>query len=422
MAATKKPRQESLGKPFNRLFSASLASNVADGVFKTAAPLLAATLTKDPFIISLMAALVMLPWLLFAIPIGGLVDRLDRRLTLATSNSVRFVLAAFLAFTIATDHVTIPILYAVAFLMGIAEVAYDTTSQSLIPQLLKPQHLERGNAKLEVGAITTGEFIGAPISGLLYAAAIALPFIWGALGIGVAAVLLFLIPKQIQGDLKLGEELSQAKAATGFWQDIRFGIRYLYEDKVLLKLVLFTAFVGFWFAASTSTWVLFMLNVMKVDPAWYGLFLTIPAIGSVLGSLIVPKVSKRFGRTNVMAVAIISSGVFTLLFGLSPNLWVLSAIGILEGIAITFWNVLLMSTYHQIIPNHLFGRIHGTRRTLVWGMMPIGAVVGGAIAVVDLRLPFIVAGVICTVTAIIGVPFVRRLSRLLPAAEETQQV
>ena len=418
MALVKRPRQESLGKPFTRLFSASLASNVADGVFKTAAPLLAATLTNDPFVISLMAALVMLPWLLFAIPIGGLVDRLDRRLTLATSNAVRFILAAFLAATIATDQVNIPILYAVAFLMGIAEVAYDTSSQSLIPQLLKPQHLERGNARLEVGAITTGEFIGAPISGLLYAAAIALPFIWGAFGIGVASVLLFMIPGQVRTDLKLGRQLQQGKVAPGFWQEIRFGIQYLYEDKVLLKLVLFTAFIGFWFAASTSTWVLFMLNVMKVDPAWYGLFLTIPAVGSVLGSLIVPKVSNRFGRTNVMAAAIISSGVLTLLFGLAPNLWVLSIIGVLQGIAITFWNVLLMSTYHQIIPNHLFGRIHGTRRTLVWGMMPVGALVGGALAVIDLRLPFFVAGIVCTVTAIIGVPFVKRLSNLLPVAEE----
>jgi hypothetical protein len=90
----------------------------------------------------------------------------------------------------------------------------------------------------------------------------------------------------------------------------------------------------------------------------------------------------------------------------------------LNAITITFWNVLLMSTYHQIIPNHLFGRIHGTRRTLVWGMMPIGSAVGGLLALIDLRAPFLIAGGICAVAALIGIPFVRSLGKLLPAKTE----
>ena len=99
MTATR-TKAESLGPAFNRLWSASLASNLADGLFKTSALLLAATLTKDPVVISILAAVVMLPWLLFAIPIGGLVDRIDRRLLLATANAIRFAMAAFLAVTV----------------------------------------------------------------------------------------------------------------------------------------------------------------------------------------------------------------------------------------------------------------------------------------------------------------------------------
>jgi MFS family permease len=110
-----KAKAESLGPAFNRLWSASLASNLADGLFKTSALLLAATLTKDPVVISILAALVMLPWLLFAIPIGGIVDRFDRRLLLAIANAVRFLMAAFLAVTVALDIVTIHILYFVSF-------------------------------------------------------------------------------------------------------------------------------------------------------------------------------------------------------------------------------------------------------------------------------------------------------------------
>jgi MFS family permease len=413
----RKSGREGLGPAFNRLWSASLASNVSDGLFKTAVPLLAASLTHDPFIISLLAAMVMLPWLLFAIPIGGLVDRVDRRLALATANAARFVLAAALALSVGTDTVNIPVLYLIAFLMGIAEVAYDTTAQSLIPQMLKPEHLERGNSRLEIGAVTTGEFIGAPLSGVLYASAIALPFLWGSLGIGVATVLLFMIPGRFTKDINAATEIV-AEPKLGYWADIRFGIKYLYDDKTLLKLVLFTSFVGFWFAATGSTYVLFLLKVIKVDPTYFGLMLSIPAIGSIIGSILVARVSERFGRVNVMAIAIFVSGALTFSTGFVSDIIGLAVVSILNAITITFWNVLLMSTYHQIIPNHLFGRIHGTRRTLVWGMMPIGSAVGGLLALIDLRAPFLIAGGVCALAALIGIPFVRSLSKLLPAKTE----
>jgi MFS family permease len=349
-----------------------------------------------------------------------LVDRVDRRLALATANAARFVLAAALALSVGTDTVNIPVLYLIAFLMGIAEVAYDTTAQSLIPQMLKPEHLERGNSRLEIGAVTTGEFIGAPLSGVLYASAIALPFIWGSLGIGVATVLLFMIPGRFTKDINAASSETEtvAEPKLGYWADIRFGIKYLYDDKTLLKLVLFTSFVGFWFAATGSTYVLFLLNVIKVDPTYFGLMLSIPAIGSIIGSILVARVSERLGRVNVMAIAIFASGALTFSTGFVSDIIGLAVVSILNAIMITFWNVLLMSTYHQIIPNHLFGRIHGTRRTLVWGMMPIGSAVGGLLALIDLRAPFLIAGGICAVAALIGIPFVRSLGKLLPAKTE----
>ena len=426
MATATKPR-ESLGKPFNRLWSASFASNLADGLLKVAAPLLAASLTKDPVIISFLAALVMLPWLLFAIPIGGLVDRVDRRLLLASANTLRFASAAFLAVSVSFGFINIQLLYIASFVFGIGEVIYDTTAQSMIPQLLKREQLERGNARLEVTAVTVGEFVGAPLSGLLYATAIGLPFIFGSFGILVAIGLVLAIPKTFHTDWQRANGLLVAaddaaggaigatdpEPKTKFWADIRFGIRYLYEDKTLLKLVLLTATVGFFFSTTGSTLVLFLTEILGVTPALFGFVLAAPALGAVIGSVLTPKLSERFGRTNVMAGVLVLSSLVTLLQGASPNVWVFMALMLVGGVAITLWNVLLMSTYHQIIPNHLFGRIHGTRRTLVWGLMPIGAIVGGFIATIDLRLPFFVGGAVCLLISILAIGFVRRLRELL---------
>ena len=94
-----------MGPAFNRMWAASIVSNLADGVLGAAAPLLAIALTDNTVLISALGAMVMLPWLLFAIPIGALVDRLDRRFILAGSNAIRAAVIGVMALGIATEHV-----------------------------------------------------------------------------------------------------------------------------------------------------------------------------------------------------------------------------------------------------------------------------------------------------------------------------
>ncbi len=412
--AKPKSKPESLGPAFNRLWSASLASNLADGLMKTSALLLAATLTKDPVVISILAAVLMLPWLLFAIPIGGIVDRVDRRLMLATANAVRFFMAAILAITVSLDIVTIPILYFVVFVIGAAEVLYDTTAQSMIPQLLRTEHLERGNARLEIGAVTVGEFMGSPISGVLFAVSIALPFALGSAGILVAAILVLMIPGNFKKAIAMDEN-NQPAEKTKFWSDIRFGIGYLYKNKTLLKLVLLTATLYTFSAATSSTLVLFLTEELKVEPIWFGFVFIVPAVGAIIGSVTAPKVSDRFGRTTVMAYSMIVFCAAEVLTGLSQNVIVFALIGLCMSITVTWWNVLLMSTYHQIIPNELFGRIHGTRRTLVWGLMPIGSLLGGFMAQFGLRMPYLIAGGTALVVAFVGFRFIVGLKSFIEA-------
>ena len=412
MAEQTKVKREPLGATFNKLWSATLASNIADGLLKTAAPLLVATLTRDPVVVAALAAVVMLPWLFFAIPIGSLVDRVDRRKAMWVANAIRFAAASVLTVSIVTETISIPLLYIVAFIIGAAEVLYDTTAQALIPQILKPEQLERGNSRLSIGATMVGELLGAPLSGILYALAIFLPFMSSALGVLLAVVLVALIPgsyKAIRALDDNGLELPKKS----LWADMRFGISYLLREKVLLKLVLLTTSIGFFFSATGSTMVLFMLDVLKVPLALFGFVFLAGAFGNSLGSIFAPRISERFGRMNVMALTIFLSGVLTALSGLAPNVWVWIVLSVFGGIVIAHWNILLMSTDHQIIPNELFGRIHGTRRTLVWGLMPIGAMLGGVFALIDLRAPMIIGGTISAIIALFGVPFIRSLSTLI---------
>lgn len=415
-ADKQKARPANFSASFEKLWLSSGASNLTDGLLKTAAPLLATTLTTDPLLISMLAALVMLPWLLFAIPIGGLVDRFNRRTLLAIANGVRLTAMGLLSITVGLEVITLPILFLATFLFGVGEVIYDTTLQSMIPEVLETNQLERGNARLQVTSVTIGEFLGAPLGGLLFAASIALPFYFGSLGI-VIAVLLVL---SISNNYSIRQTPPKEKAKSSFWEDIRFGTKYLYEDKTLLKLVLLTSSVGFFFAASSSTVVLFMTQTLKTPIALFGFLLAAPAVGALIGSVVAPKISERFGRTRVMAAGLSISSALVVIQGFSPDYWTFTALVTAGSLVITTWNILLMSTYHQIIPSELFGRIHGTRRTLVWGLMPIGSLLGGAIASIDLRLPFFAGGLICLALSLSGYRFILRLSNLM--AESSKQI
>ena len=387
---------------FNRLWAGSIVSNLADGVLIAAAPLLAITLTDSTVLISIIGAMVMLPWLLFAMPIGVMVDRVDRRFILAGSNAIRSAAVGVVALGIATGHVTIYWLILAGFIIGVCEVATDTTAQSLIPQILDKELYEKGNSRLQISETVIQGFIGSPLSGFLYALAIWLPFFINSIGYAVATMLALSIPIQYLQDVRTE---SAAEKKPHFIEDIKFGIKYLYNHKVLRRLVLTTATIGVCYSMGTATMVLFIIKELELAPKYFGVILTIQGLGALLGAIVAPKASKKFGRSIMMTLGITLSSVVLLLQGFAPNIYIFVALATSGGFAISQWNILLMATYQTVIPNELYGRIHGTRRTLVWGMMPVGSLIGGVLAHFSLRLPMYVGGVIASVIALASINF-----------------
>ena len=400
-------KTEKLGPAFNRLFSASAISNLADGLLAVAAPLLAISLTKDPVLISLLSAFVMLPWLLFAIPIGLIVDRTDKRLLIAFTNSMRFIAAGLVALAISTDTITIYWLLLATFFIGTCEVASDTAAQSLIPVILDKKDFEAANSRMNIAHTVIQNFIGAPLSGFLYASAIVLPFILNSLGFLVAAIFVLMIPAHLISHGSTDANLDAEKKS--FISEIKFGLKYLWNDRPLRRLVATTSSLGFFYSLSTSTLILFITETLGVQAKYFGVLMAGAGSGAVLGGLLTPTLSKKFGRGKVLAVAIFISSITVFFQGISPNVWVFGVIGFISSFAITNWNILLMSCYQVLIPSELYGRIHGARRTFVWGVMPIGAFLGGVIAQSGLRVPLLVGGIATTLISLSAFRFVFEL-------------
>lgn len=389
-----------LGKDFSRIWSASLITNLVDGVLRLSAPLLAVSLTEDPVLIGLMTALGLLPWLFFAIPIGAYVDRVDRRKALVGGNMLRSAIAIFVAFAIAQDFINIWILLGCVFLFGICEVLVDTTSQSVLPQILDKSNFERGNSRLQISEVIVAQFAGSPLSGFLYAISIALPFYFSTAGFVAAALLLALSP--FQKDVNPVHEDDQGKERLGIRGDIKFALNYLYQDKRILSIVLITTSIGFFYSISTAVAPLFILKELNVEPSLFGVVLAIQGVGALVGSIAAPAASKKFGRGRALGMNLVIASFMIVLTGIAPNVYVFVAISVVVGFTISVWNILLMSLYQSLIPTHLYGRIHGARRTIVWGLMPIGSVIGGVIARGGLRLPFLIGGGIATLIALIS--------------------
>ena len=399
-----------LGHDFSRIWSASLITNLVDGVLRLAAPLLAVSLTEDPILIGALTALGLLPWLFFAIPIGAIVDRVDRRKALVLGNSLRAVIALFIAFAVSQGFINIWLLLISVFFFGICEVLVDTTSQAVLPQILDKSNYERGNSRLQISEVIVSQFAGAPLSGLLYAVSIALPFFFSTTGFILAGLLILLFP--FEREINIRKEGDAGPAKLGLKGDIKFALNYLYQDKQIFSIVVITTLLGFFYSLSNAIAPLFILKELNVSPALFGVVLAIQGVGALVGSIAAPMVSKYLGRGKALAINVFLASFLVILIGISPNAYFFVAVSVLIGFTISVWNILLMSLYQSLIPPELYGRIHGARRTIVWGLMPIGALLGGVIARGGLRLPFLIGGSIATLIAFFSYKHIKRIGDL----------
>jgi Na+/melibiose symporter-like transporter len=403
MAKNGTPR---LGGDFRNLFTANLGSSLGDGIARTAAPLLAVQLTNDPVLVAGVAALQMLPWLLFAIPAGLIIDAVDRRHALAMANTLRALLAVALFVFAATGTLTIWWLYVIIFLFGIGETVYDGAIRAVVPSIVPKALLPRANGRIEGAETVVQNFVAGPVTSALFAVAVLIPLGANAAAYALAAVLAFALPAAASG-----RQFAVAKPAQRepWHRALAEGFRFIFGNRMLVKLLFLSTFIGLCFSAATASFVLFLVERLGLPEAWFGAFLLTGAFGALLGSFIAAPLARRFGSGRTMAIASLVSIVPLMFAGFFPSLWVTGAVYFVTSVGVLVWNVHVMSLRQSIIPGRLLGRVHGSWRTVLWGSMPLGAVIGGFIGRIDLALPFIVGGGAATIASILFFGFLSRL-------------
>ncbi|MCR6711347.1 MAG: MFS transporter [Demequina sp.] len=384
-----------------------MTSNLADGIARLAIPLAAVALTKDPMAIALLGALMYVPWLLFGVPAGMIVDRIDRRYAMAIANAARLVAAAGVALCIASDNVTIAVLAIATVVFGLGETLFDNATTAITPSLVKKEGLDKANGMIQAAQTGVDMFVATPISGVLYSIAVILPMIVGGAGYAIAALLVLTLPVAAAKSRHESGELVDPvplKEAVGF----------VWHHRYLRSLVLFTTAIGTAFALAQAVTALLYLDRFAIKAQWFGVVTAGIGIGAVAGSLLAGASVKKFGRGHTMLWASMIAGVGLVGVGFAPNAWLATVAYGLSAAGVSMWNVPWGSLRQAIIPGHMLGRAIGSIRTFAWSLMPLAVLAGGWIAKVDLQLPYIVGGVVSVVVTIGGARLLLQADKHFP--------
>jgi MFS family permease len=398
--------RDRLPRSFQNLFVSNLATNLGDGVLRTAGPLLAVRLTSDPLLISLLAALALLPWLFFAIPAGILIDRIDRRTALGIANGVRVVLAIGLVLLFASGNLTIWWLYIAVFIDGACETIYDGAIRAMMPSLVAKRLLPVANSRIEAGEVVLSSFVAAPFTSLLFGIAVLIPLGSNVAFYALAVVLALLLPRVASG--KQFTDVGDEPRPKWYLQFVD-GYRFIMASRMFRTLWFFQTFIGLCFSAATAGVVLFVIKGEGLPANLYGVFLLTGALGGIVGSILASPLKKWVGAGRAMAISMVVSCAALVLVGVIPTLWAAAVGYFVSSLAILIWNILVMSLRQSFTPGRMLGRVHGTYRTLLWGTMPLGSVIGGLIGRINLAYPFIFAGGVGVIATIVFFRFISRL-------------
>lgn len=378
-------------RPFAALWASQAFSNLADGLLQAAAPLLIATLTHDPLVVSGMTVVQFLPWLIATLPAGVLADRMDRRRVLTAGNWLRAVGFALLALTLTNGWHHVALLYGAVFLAGCAETMVDNAALTIPPRLVPRERLEHANGRLFATQSVIHTFVGPPAGAALFALAASAAFYSGAAGFALAGLAAMLLPAL----RPTAEDLHRRHSTpTTITQDIRSGWSRFWRHDLLRRVAFISAAINFFSSATGALLVLLITGPYHTPASRYGLFIAVPAAGAIVGSLLAEHLVPRIGGGPITwLAALVPAGSYAIL-GLSRSVPLALAGMFLAAVASSL-NQIVVSTLRQAaVPDELLGRVTAAYRLVVLGVVPLGALTGGVLgSTLGLRTPFVASAI-----------------------------
>lgn len=386
----------SLGRDFRWLWSGNAAGNMADGVAFVAIPLVATSITTNPTLIAGLALVYSAVRMLLVVPVGVIVDRVERRLLMWLPNVLRGLILLALSLAFASGIESLPLLYVALVLVGVMEIAADNAAISVLPDLVDTDDLDRANGRIATAQLLADEFVGPPFGGFLFALAVAAPLAVTG-GLYAAAGLLFLaIPRQRRPAVTEGVVAERPS----MWRDAAAGAAWIRGQHVLLGLAITGGLASVAYMMTFSIIVLYATDTLGVTPTGYGVLLAVSSLGGLLASFSTAKIRHVVGY-GLLVPGVLGLGAITMLglfFTTSPYVAALLLAAYIFHV--TVWNICVVSLRQRLVPADMRGRQNGLFKLCGLVGLVVGAGIAGPIAsTAGLATPFGVAGLIFVVCA-----------------------
>jgi MFS family permease len=369
-----------LGRSFRWLLSASFVNNAGDGIAVTAGPLLVASMTRDPFLVSMALLSEYLPVLVFGVIGGVAADRFDRkRMVVAVNLGRAFVLLALVA-TIVSGSVNIALVLLALFILGTAETFADSASSTLVPSLVAREDLGIANARMQGTFVLTNQLLLPPVGAFLFAVGPAIPFAANAAGFALGALLISRVVTDVR---------TVRPDRPGVRSEMLEGIRWLIGHPPMRTLALTIFTFNVTFGAAWSVLVLYAGDRLGMNEVGFGLLTTAVAVGGLVGTFSYGRLERRFALGDIMRVGLLIETGTHLVLALTTSAGVALATLVVFGAHESVWGTTSTVVRQRAVPDELLGRVGGVYRVAIVGGLAIGAPIGGLLAqVFGITAPF----------------------------------
>ncbi|MBS2937242.1 MFS transporter [Nocardioides sp. J2M5] len=381
----------SLGRDFRWLWAGNAAGNMADGVAFVAIPLVATTITTNPTAIAGLALVYSAVRILLVVPVGVVVDRVDRRLLMWLPNVLRGLILLALSLSFAAGVESLLLLYVAFALVGMMEIAADNAAISVLPDLVGPDDLDRANGRIATAQLVADEFVGPPFGGFLFALAVAAPLAATG-GLYAAAGLLFLaIPRQPRP--AAAEEAAAERPS--MWRDAAAGATWIRGQQLLLGLAVTGGLASVAYMMTFSIIVLYATDTLGVTPAGYGLILAVSSLGGLLASTSTARMRQALGYRLLVPGALALGAITMLGLYVTTSPYVAALLLAAYIFHVTVWNICVVSLRQRLVPDAMRGRQNSLFKLSGLLGLVVGAAIAGPIASASgLATPFGIAGLV----------------------------
>lgn len=351
------------------LWGGQVVSVIGTGATQIVYPLLILALTDSPAAAGIAAALGSIPYILFSLPAGALVDRLDRKRVMIYCDIGRAVVLATVPIALAFNALTIWQIYVCAVLEGSLFVFFNLAEVAALSRVVEKPQLPQAIAQNDV-AFSIANIVAPSVGTVLFQVGKAIPFVFDVVSYLASVVSLLFIRQEFQTERKQTE--------LDIIREIREGMSWLWHQPLIRYMAFCTGGLNF-VNAPTTLIIIVLAKNLGANDAEIGLIFSLSAVGAIVGSVVGGQIQRRFRFGQVIITTVWITALLFPLLAFAPHFYALGLIMGLSWMTGPIYNVVQFSYRVALIPDALQGRVNSVFRLTAFGFQPLGAAISGVL-------------------------------------------